>query len=207
MAACDHLAEEVGVGAARVLGRELDVVGVLARLPDRRARPGQHVLAGGPELLLDMEVRRRDEDVDPAPRRGPQRLAGELDVALVAPRQRGDDRPADLVGDLLDAPEVAVGRGGEARLHDVHPERVELPGESQLLLGRETVAGSLLAVAQGRVEDQDVGDRHTGAELVDEGENEKRRGPFGPRRRCILSRRCYCLTLLVSARRGPLAHQ
>ena len=61
----------------------------------------------------------------------------------------------------LHAPEVALGRGGEAGLHDVHAERVELPGESELLLGRETVAGRLLAVAQGGVEDQDVGDRHT----------------------------------------------
>ena len=145
--------------------------------------------------------------MDPAARRGAQRLAGQLDVALVAARQRGDDRPADLGGDLADAPEVAVGGGREARLHDVHAERVELPGESQLLLGRETVAGSLLAVAQGRVEDQDVGGYHTVAELSMRVKTKKRRGPFGPRRRCILSRRCYCLTLLVSARRGPLAHQ
>ena len=41
-----HPAEEVGIGAARVLGRELDVVGVLACLPDRRARPLEHVRAG-----------------------------------------------------------------------------------------------------------------------------------------------------------------
>ena len=99
--------------------------------------------------------------------RGAERLAGQLDVALVAARERGDDRPADLGGDLAHAPVVAVGRGREAGLHDVHPERVELPGESELLLGRETVAGSLLAVAQGRVEDQDVGGCHTVAVSVE----------------------------------------
>ena len=157
IAASHDAAEEVGVGAARVLGRELDVVGVLARLADRRARPGEHLLAGGLELVPDVEVGRRDEDVDPPARRGAERLAGELDVALVAARQRGDDRPADLGRDLRDAAVVALGRRREARLHDVHAERVELPGESELLLGGETVAGSLLAVAQGRVEDQDVG--------------------------------------------------
>ena len=93
---------------------------------------------------------------------GRDRLAGELDVALVAAGQGGDDRPAHLGGDLQHAAVVALRGRREPGLHDVHAERVELPGESELLLGGETVAGSLLAIAQGRVEDQDVGDCHTG---------------------------------------------
>ena len=87
----------------------------------------------------------------------PQRLAGQVDVPLVAARQRGDDRAPHLGGDLAHAPVVALGRGREAGLDDVHAERVELPGEPELLLGREAVAGRLLAIAQRGVEDQDVG--------------------------------------------------
>ena len=89
------------------------------------------------------------------------RLAGELDVALVAAGQRGDHRAPDLGRDLQDAAVVALGRRRKPGFHDVHAERVELPGESELLLGGETVAGSLLAIAQGGVEDEDVVDRHT----------------------------------------------
>ena len=99
--------------------------------------------------------------MEPAARRRADRLPRELDVVLVAPGQRRDDGAADLARDLQHAPVVTLGRRREAGLHDVHAERVELPGESKLLLGRETVAGSLLAVAQGRVEDQNVGECHT----------------------------------------------
>jgi hypothetical protein len=74
----------------------------------------------------------------------------------VAPRQGRDHGPAHFGGDLPHAAVVALGGRGEPRLDDVHAERVELPGESELLLGGETVAGGLLAVAQGGVEDEDV---------------------------------------------------
>jgi hypothetical protein len=98
--------------------------------------------------------------VDPAVLRGAQRLAGQIDVALGAPRQCGDHRPPDLGRDLAHAAVVPLRRGGEARLDDVHAERVELPGESDLFLGGQAVAGCLLAVAERGVEDEDVGGAH-----------------------------------------------
>ena len=124
----------------------------------------------------------------------------------MAARQRRHDRAPDLAGDLMDAPVVAIRRRGEPGLHDVHAQRIELAGEAEFLLGGETVAGRLLAVAQGGVEDQDVGDCHNG---VPARLKVKRKAPrtSGPRRRGSLSRRCYCLTLLVLARREPLAHR
>ena len=142
--------------------RELDVVGVAAGLANGGPGHGQHILARGPELVPDVQVGGGDEDVHPAPGRRAQRLAGELDVALVAAGQRGDDRPAHLGGDLPHPAVIALRCRREPGLDDVHAEGVELPGESELLLGGKPVAGSLLAIAQGRVEDQDVGDCHTG---------------------------------------------
>ncbi len=107
-----------------------------------------------------MQVGRRDEDVEAAALSGPDRLAGQLDVPIVTPRQRGDDGAPHLGRDLAHAPVVALGCGRKARLDDVHAERVELAGQSKLLLGRETVAGSLLAIAQGGIEDQDFAGGH-----------------------------------------------
>ena len=94
--------------------------------------------------------------MEPAPLGPAQRLAGQVDVPLGAARQRGDDRPPHLGGDLAHAAVVALRRGREAGFDDVHAERVELAGEAELLLGGEAVAGGLLAVAQRGVEDQDV---------------------------------------------------
>ena len=104
--------------------------------------------------------RGRDEDVDAGPLRAVHRLARQVDVPLGAAGQRRDHRPPDLRGDLPHAAVVALGRGREAGLDDVHAERVELARESELLLGGEAVAGSLLAVAERGVEDEDVAGGH-----------------------------------------------
>src|SRR5437867_4024379 len=69
---------------------------------------------------------------------------------------RGDHGTAQGLGDPPDAPPVALRRAREPRFDHVHPKRVQLAGETQLLLGRHRIAGRLLAVAQGRVEDDDV---------------------------------------------------
>src|SRR6185312_10025862 len=95
----DDPAEKVGVGAAGILGRELDVVGVAARLPDGGAGALENLVPGGLQLVLDVQVGGRDEDVQPGPCGGADGFAGQLDVALVAARQRGDDRPTNLGGD------------------------------------------------------------------------------------------------------------
>ncbi len=206
MASLHHPAEEVGIGAARVLRGELHVVGVDPRPADRGADQGEHIVPRDPQLFPDVEVRRRDEHVEPGALRGADRLTGQIDVAVVAARQRGDDRASHLGRDLAHAPVVALGRGRKAGLEDIHPQGVELPGKSQLLLGGEAVAGGLFAIAQGGIEDEDVGGSHMRFRF---GEGERKsaadhrvRGAW-----CIRGRLCYCLMLLVSARREPLAHQ
>jgi hypothetical protein len=151
-----HPAEEVGIAPARVLGGEFHVVGVASGPAHGAPHHVEHVVPRGAQFLPDVQIGGGDEHVHPSPRRRPDRLAREIDVPVVAPRQGRDHGPAHFGGDLPHAAVVALGGRGEPRLDDVHAERVELPGESELLLGGETVAGGLLAVAQGGVEDEDV---------------------------------------------------
>ena len=152
----DDAAEEVEVASRGVLGRELHVEGVLARVADRVHRRLEALLAGHAQLRLQVQIRGRDERVDAALRRRLDRPGRLLEVGAMAARQAGDDRTADLGGDLADR--FGVGRRGDrkAGLDDVHAERIELTGELQLLGRPEREPGRLLAVAQRRVEDSDV---------------------------------------------------
>jgi hypothetical protein len=106
--------------------------------------------------VLEVDIGGRDEDVDPGPRRGAQRLSREIDIFVDAACQRGEHRAAHLGRDLVHAPVVACRRRRKARLDDVHVQGVELPGQLQFLFGRHRVAGRLLAVAQGGIEDDHV---------------------------------------------------
>ncbi len=51
-----HLAEIVPVGAAGVLGGELDVVSVGASLPDRATGKLEGIFPGHPEFVLQVEI-------------------------------------------------------------------------------------------------------------------------------------------------------
>ncbi len=57
-------AEEIEVGAGRVLGRELDIVAEVAGVAHHRVDPLQHLLARHPELVPEVDVGGRVEDVD-----------------------------------------------------------------------------------------------------------------------------------------------
>ncbi len=132
----DHPAQEFEIGPRRVLGRELDVVGVATGPLHRLACPLETLVATQPQLALEVQVGSGDEDVDPRSRRRSHRLAGEVDVPVVTAGQRGDDGPADTLGDRPDGPPVALGRVREPCFDHVHPERVQLAGETHLFLGR-----------------------------------------------------------------------
>ena len=158
----DHAAQEVQVGARGVLGRELDVVGVAPGATDRRLGASEAVGAADLKLVLEVEVRRGDEDVHPRSRGRPQRLPGEIDVAVVAPRQRRHRGPSHGFGHAADGLLIALGRAREPGFDDVHAQGVELEGEAQLRLRRHGIAWRLLAIPQRGVEDADVslhGDR------------------------------------------------
>ena len=89
-----------------------------------------------------------------AARRRLERLAGAFDVLGAAARERRDDRAADARGDLPHGLGVVRRRDREPGLDDVHAERVELPGQLELLAGPQREAGRLLAVAKRGVEDR-----------------------------------------------------
>ena len=87
------LEQVVDVGARGVLGAELDL-GVapelLAAVADPADRLGERGLAVDPQLVLEVDVARRDEDVEVRPVGDLDRLDRPLRVAVAAARQRGD---------------------------------------------------------------------------------------------------------------------
>ena len=151
-----HLAEEVDVGAAAVLGRELDVVGVALGPGDAAHDLGLHLLLGHAELLRHVDRRRGDEDVDPGPLRVAHRLPRPVDVLEARPGEPGDDRSANGLRDRLDRLEVTVARDREAGLDHVDAEAGELLRDLELLADVEGDPRRLLTVSQRGVEDQDL---------------------------------------------------
>ena len=151
----DDAAQEIAVASRRVLGRKLHVVGELPRAADAVNDRGQAGVAGDAQLALEVQVGGRQERVDAAPLGRSERAGGFLDVLRPASRQRGDHRTPDVAGDVRHGLGVGRRRNREARLDDVHSQRVE--GARHLHLGRdlEREAGGLFAVAQGGVEDHD----------------------------------------------------
>ena len=155
-AICTHLGGVLDVGAGGVHRRELDVVDERARVRDRGARLALDVLAGGGELVLDVDVRRRDERVDARPLGVAYRPVGGVDVPDMNAREPRDDRALDLAGDRLDGLEVARRGDREAGLDHVDAEARELVGDLELLAGVQRDPRRLLAVSQGGVEDDDA---------------------------------------------------
>lgn len=105
------------------------------------------------------------ESVNPRPLSIFHGVPSGLNVLLVAPREAADDGDiaavvdsvSDLFGDDLDGLEVVLGGGGEAGFDDVDAELGELASDVKLLLGGHGGARGLFAVAEGGVEDADIG--------------------------------------------------
>ncbi len=150
-----HGTHEVGIGPVAVLGRELDVVEITLGPGDSHARFVHHLVGRHAELLLHVDLRSRDEDVDAGLLRVPHRLPRAVDILETGARQRGDRRAVYRLRDRLDRLEVALGRDREPGLDDVDAEARELFGDLELLGDVERDSGRLLAVPQGRVEDLD----------------------------------------------------
>ena len=147
--------EERAVRPRRVLGRELDLVGVLGGVCDRPGDPLQHLRRSQPELALHVQRARRDEDVDAAARCACERLGSGVDVAFGRSGKRCHGGARHRVDDCGDALEVTGRRGGEPRLHDVDTEQFEGARDLGLLVRPQRDARRLLAVPQSRVEDLD----------------------------------------------------
>ena len=72
------------------------------------------------------------------------------------PRERRDDRPAHLAGDLSSRLGIGRRRDGEPGLDDVHAQRIERPRHDQLRRHVHREARGLLAVPERGVEDDDL---------------------------------------------------
>ena len=83
-------------------------------------------------------------------------FGGPLDVGLGGAGQAADDRTSHGLRNGLHRFEVAVARDREARFDDVDAESLELARQGQLLVQVHAAARRLLAVTQGRVEDEDL---------------------------------------------------
>src|SRR5204862_7264390 len=95
------------LSAGGVHRRELDVVDERLRVRDRCARLSEDVLTRRAELVDDVDVRGRDERVDPRSLGIAYSSCGGLHVGGLSAREGGDDRSVDLAGDRLDGLEVA----------------------------------------------------------------------------------------------------
>jgi hypothetical protein len=105
------------------------------------------------ELLLHVDRRGRDEDVQARPLGVPDGFPRPIDVREPGAGQAGDGRAAHALGDGLDGLEVTRAGDREAGLDDVDAEMGELLGDLELLGHVQRDAGRLLAVPQRGVED------------------------------------------------------
>ena len=146
-----HLDQKIAIGAGRVFGRKLDVVGQRARQAHRFAAELERLGAADLQLVFQMQIARRQEDVDAGAVGKLQRAGGHLDVFGLGAGQRRDARLAYGLGDGGDGREVALRGHGKAGLDDVHAQVFKGMGHGELFLRGHAAARGLLAIAQGGV--------------------------------------------------------
>ncbi len=145
------LGQKCPVGAGGVLGGKLDVVAVALGVGDHLADAVDDLLARHLELVLHVDVARREEDVDAGMVRFLHGVPRRVDVALGAARERGDRAVRHRGGDGLHALVVHGGCDGKACLDHVDAQLFKLAGHFDLFRQIHAAAGGLLAVSQGRV--------------------------------------------------------
>ena len=162
----EDLDQVVPIRARGVLGRELDVVAVAARLAHRAVDLGEHLLAAHAQLVLEVDVAGRDEGVDARAHGALERLRRALDVLSSGAREAADAGLLEIARHRAHRLEIALARDREARLDHVDAEPLELARERQLLVQVHAAARRLLAVAQRGVEDaQDLCSAHSASPL------------------------------------------
>jgi len=161
MAASTAAAEEIGVGAAAILGRPLDVVRMLPAERDAAGRQVQHLLGRQPQLDPHVEFRGRQHDVDALAGGRLQGLGAAQDVGRVGAAEAGDHRT--VLGEFPAIDCTLSKSPGEAMAKPASmtfdPKLGQRLGHAQLLLEVHREAGRLLAVAQRGVEEDDAGRR------------------------------------------------
>ena len=151
----DHLAEEIGLGPGRVLGRKLDVRAIARRPPHPRHRVTHNLLLIHLQLVLAMDGAGRQKDVDPRTLGRTDGFPGAVDVFIATAGQPANRRPANRLGDLANGLEVARRGDGKAGLDHVHAQLDQRLGNLHLLRQIHARPRRLLAVAKRRVENDD----------------------------------------------------
>jgi len=149
--ACD----ERGIGASRILARELDLVDERGGVLDRPARLLDDLVGLEAELLLHVDRARPEHDVNARPNGAGERLGCGIDVLATGADERRDGGCLKSGSDGAHALEVARRRTREPGLDDVHAQPLELLGDLGFLVREQRDAGGLLPVAQRRIEDLD----------------------------------------------------
>ncbi len=142
-----HVGEEVEFGARRVLGREFHVFHVGQGPLHAVHRPLDDLVLGHLQLEFAVDRAGGQKHVDAAVRVGLQRLAGAVDVGVVAAGQPADGGADHFLGDRLHRLEIARAGDGETRLDDVDTQFLQGMGHLQLLGQVHAGAGGLLAIA------------------------------------------------------------
>ena len=154
----DHLDEEVEVGAGAVFGGELDVVDEGAGEADGLGDAVEGLLAGDLELGFEVEVGGGEEDVDAvlvrrARRRG-RRLRCPRACSGRGRRCGGRVTSRAMAWTELKSPSEAMAKPA-SRMST--PRRGELVGHAEFFCVVHGAAGGLFAVAEGGVEEDDLG--------------------------------------------------
>lgn len=146
-AGAEQAFEVVEVGARAVLAEHLDPQAVVCGVLDELDRRVDHVVAGRADLRLDVFVRRGDDEVDPVD----AAVERVVDVGFHAAGEARHGRVEPLIGHSADGLAFALGGARRTGFDQMHPGRVELAGDVDLLGRRQRDARHLLAVAERRV--------------------------------------------------------
>ena len=147
----DGLAQEIDVGAAGVFGGKFNFRAALARIAHVRGDGFERLLARHAQLVVQVQVRRRQKRVQARMLRFREAFEGHVDVLLSGAGQRRHGAGADFAGHRLHAFQVSRGGDREAALNDVHAKRFDLPGQADFLRHGHGKSRGLLPVPQRRI--------------------------------------------------------
>src|SRR5438477_5534769 len=153
--------EKFVVGAGRVLGRKLHVCAQGLGEANRITSLLQTLLPRNLELVLKMNVRSRQKNMDARANRAPERLPCPLDVLRAGAGQSRDDGPSNGRGNCLYRGKVAFRCNRETGLDDVHAETIQLVCQTQFFRHVHAAPRGLLAIPKRGVEYRNAGSLHS----------------------------------------------
>ena len=149
-----HSPHEINIGAGRIHRRELDVTDIALGPGDHLASLLQDGLAVLAQLVRNVNVGRREEDVNARVLTVADRLPALVDIVGHGPAERSDLGAANFAGNPVDGVEVGRRGGGEAGLMQSTPS-VRAAWQSAASRRRRRKRRRPVAVAQRRIKDSD----------------------------------------------------